>query len=195
MSGTCCRGWYTLGQGTLTIGILNVVVGVFIIVWNSMGVNFAINYPDGFITGSFFHRHLALIITVDCITIFVMVVFFVMACFLIHGYRLRSHRWITPWLIWSYVTLGYCAFVILALFLVFVADGRVAEGFHFLAVYGCLLGVQTYFIFVVKRFVQELKGVELQLQLVCTRLSESSRVELASSKPSGVYSMSRLIEL
>ncbi|OXA53745.1 uncharacterized protein LOC110849787 isoform X2 [Folsomia candida] len=157
MSGTCCCGSCTVGQGTLIIGILDIIGGIYSVVTDSMEIHTMINYPDK-IEDPDFKEYPTLYVTLDSISIFMMVVFFILACLMIYGYRKRNHRWITPWLIWSYVTLAYGAVMVVVCFCIIAVAGRVAEGFLFLILAGFFLGLQVYFIFVVKRFVDELKG-------------------------------------
>ncbi|XP_021953339.1 uncharacterized protein LOC110850171 [Folsomia candida] len=157
MSETCCFGCCTVGQGTLTIGILNIIGGILSVVQNSIGVYLMINDPDRF-QDSDFHQHESRYITIGCIQIFMAIVFFILACVMVHGYRVRNHRLIKPWLVWSYVSLGVGAVVVMLTSLVVAAAGEFGVGFAMLTLGGLFLAVQTYFVFVVRRFVDELKG-------------------------------------
>ncbi|OXA54932.1 uncharacterized protein LOC110849670 [Folsomia candida] len=157
MSQTCCCGCCTVGQGTLTIGILNIIGGVFSIAQNSIAVHLMINNPDEFKDPDF-QQHPSRYITIGCIQIFMAIVFFILACLMVHGYRMRNHRLIMPWLIWSYVSLVIGAVGIVVVSIMIAIAGQIGVGFAILAMGGLILAVQTYFVLVVKRFVDELKG-------------------------------------
>ncbi|OXA54931.1 lysosomal-associated transmembrane protein 4A [Folsomia candida] len=157
MSETCCCGCCTVGQGTLIIGILNIIGGILSIIRDSIEVNIMVYYPDQ-IKEADFQQNRSRYITVECIEIFMAIVYFIFACLMVQGYRMRNHRLIMPWLIWNYVSLCIVAVSIVILFILLAVAGAVAAGFIMLAMGGIFLAVQTYFVFVVKRFVTELKG-------------------------------------
>ncbi|XP_035707994.1 uncharacterized protein LOC118435707 [Folsomia candida] len=157
MLGTCCFGCCTVGQGTLIIGIIHIIGTIFSVIMNSIGVNLMINYPDE-IKDPDFHQDPRRYITIGCIQIFVAIVYLIFSCLMVHGYRMRNHRFIMPWLIWNYVSLCIGAAATVILFLLIAVVGQVGAGFVVLAIGGLYLALETYFVFVVKRFVDELKG-------------------------------------
>ncbi|OXA53575.1 uncharacterized protein LOC110850228 [Folsomia candida] len=153
MSRTCCFGCCTVGHGTLTIGILHIICAILSMILNSIVIYFMINCPNQII-----RQDPRRYITFSCIQIFMAIVYLILACLMVDGYRMRKHRFIMPWLVWNYVSLCLGAAATVILFLLMVVAGQVGAGFIVLAICGVYLAVQTYFVYVVKTFVDGLKG-------------------------------------
>ncbi|XP_021953474.1 uncharacterized protein LOC110850349 [Folsomia candida] len=159
MTKTCCFACISVGRRTLIIGILNIICAILSVVLNSMEISHwtKIKYPDP-IKEPNFRQTINSYITFSCIQIFIAVVYLILSCLIVDGYRMRKHRFITPWLVWNYVALCLVAAATAYLFLLLAAGGEVGAGFIVLAVSSLILSVQSYFVYVVKTFVDGLKG-------------------------------------
>ncbi|XP_035708117.1 uncharacterized protein LOC118435798 [Folsomia candida] len=150
MSGTCCFGCCTEGHGTLIIGILNIIGAILSMILNFIWIFLLINHPDE-IEKVYIRQDPHRYITFSCIYIFMAIVNLIFSCLMVHGYRVRNHRFIMPWFVWNYASLCVVAVMILIRSLINPSSAAVLIG-------GLYLAVGTYYSLVVKRFVDELKG-------------------------------------
>ncbi|XP_035712374.1 uncharacterized protein LOC118437463 [Folsomia candida] len=158
---TCCCGCCTVAKGTLIIGICNVIGGIFVVIGSVVPVALRIyislcqpdltNYPYGLREYN----------TADTIIVLAQLFFallhLIVSSLMVHGWRTRNHRLIMPWIIWSYVALVLLSARVIFLFLDLLGDGYLAAGIFSLAISPLYFLLQGYFVFVVKRFVDQLK--------------------------------------
>ncbi|OXA42544.1 uncharacterized protein LOC110859562 [Folsomia candida] len=154
---TCCCGNCTVGQGTLTIAILNILGGIFSIIRNSIGVNEMINNPDQ-IKDFSFQKYQNQYIAFAGIQLFVGVVYLILSGCMVQGYRSRDHHWIMPWLVWSVISLALFSFGVVGVFFFMAFRMQFLAGVFIVVTCAVCIAVQTYFVLVVKHFVDELKG-------------------------------------
>ncbi|XP_021953243.1 uncharacterized protein LOC110850069 [Folsomia candida] len=154
-SETCCCGC-TLGQGTLIIGIINVIAGVISVIKDSIAVNAMIFFP-GEIKDPSFQTNPSRYISYGFIQIFIAVVYLILSCLMVHGCRIKNHRLIMPWLIWTYVCLFLGIGFAVIMLVIFAFAGQIGAGLLIFVIFGVILGVQTYFLSVVRRFAHNLK--------------------------------------
>ncbi|OXA41930.1 uncharacterized protein LOC118438898 [Folsomia candida] len=152
---TCCCGCCSVGQGTLAIGIFNIVGCILFIIFNSLAVNLMVIHPDQ-ITDPAFYENPSRYITLGYVHISFSAIYFLLACLLVHGCHKRNHRFILPWLYWNYVSLLLIAVGMTAFFISLAISGEIGGGLILLGVYAAFFGIQMYLVFVVKHFVDEL---------------------------------------
>ncbi|OXA42119.1 Voltage-dependent P/Q-type calcium channel subunit alpha-1A [Folsomia candida] len=97
-------------------------------------------------------------ITLAFIQMFLAAVYLILACLMVQGYRVRKHRLIIPWMVWSYISLPLATVGVVVLFVVIAIDGEVGTGLFIAISAVTFIALQTYFVSVVKRFVEDLRA-------------------------------------
>ncbi|XP_035715636.1 uncharacterized protein LOC118438899 [Folsomia candida] len=149
---TCCC---SLGHGALAIGILHIIVNIFYLLRNCLMIYLIIHRPD--LTTVLWKIFFFITTSVELISL-------ILGCLMVHGYRVRNHCLIKPWLVWSYFLLAVTIVFLVALALVGIANSRgITVMLSFFAISGSYLALQFYFIIVVTTFMDKLKEEEENL--------------------------------
>ncbi|OXA42138.1 uncharacterized protein LOC110859695 [Folsomia candida] len=152
---TCCCGSFSVGKGSLFIGIFNIIGSIINLIIQPICIYSSINNPDKTKDEKIPD---SVIILSGCVSIVILLLYFIFACLLVHGYRVRNHRLVSPWFIANYAWLILSALSIVAVFVLKVSSEEFAKGAVFIGVCLTYMGVETYLVFVVKRFADELKA-------------------------------------
>ncbi|XP_021964339.1 uncharacterized protein LOC110859675 [Folsomia candida] len=95
MSKTCCCGCCPVGRGTLLIGIVNTILYSACLIENCMRLNRLINHADK-LEDQIILENLTAYITYGFVFVSMQLLYVVLSCLLVHGYRSRNLRFVTP---------------------------------------------------------------------------------------------------
>ncbi|OXA58809.1 uncharacterized protein LOC110847357 [Folsomia candida] len=160
MGETCCCGCCTVATGTAIIAILDIIGGVLQMIQGSIVASLMISHPDRIPEEHYpnFKDHTAVYITFQFIGIFMALVYTIVSGLLFQGYRTRNVRLCLPWLYWNYISLGLAAIGVVIIFFALALNGQFVVGLILVLIAIVVLGIAVYFVLVVQRFVNELRG-------------------------------------
>ncbi|XP_035716066.1 uncharacterized protein LOC118439130 [Folsomia candida] len=92
--------------------------------------------------------------------IFLSAVLVIFASLLVHGYTRRNYRYLLPWLFCNYVSLVLIVVWIVLICAIYAIALELQLVLFILVVCSVLLGIETYCVFVVKAFEDELRAGE-----------------------------------